>query len=64
MIICEMFKILNKFINTKYYLLVIDCFSSKIFTVPLKTKDSKTVAAAFEDIFKAFKAKIYEIHFL
>ena len=45
----------------KYFLLVIDCFSSKIFTVPLKTKDSKTVAAAFEDIFKAFKAKIYEI---
>ena len=47
--------------NYKYFLLLIDCFSSKIFTVPLKSKDSYTVAKAFENIFKEFKATIYEI---
>ena len=47
--------------NFKYFLLVVDCFSSKIFTVPLKQKDSKSVANAFKTILDDFKAKIYEI---
>ena len=45
----------------KYFLLVVDCFSSKVFTVPLKQKDSNTVANAFSQIFDEFNAKIYEI---
>ena len=47
--------------NYKYFLLLIDCFSSKIFTVPLKSRDSQTVAKAFEEIFNEFKATIYEL---
>ncbi len=45
----------------KYFLIAIDCFSSKIFAIPLKSKDSKTVANAFEEIFKKFNSPIYEI---
>ena len=47
--------------NYKYFLLLIDCFSSKIFTVPLQNRDSATVAKAFEEIFKEFKGTIYEL---
>ena len=47
--------------NYKYFLLVVDCFSSKIFTVPLKQKDSQSVKNAFIKIFEEFNAKIYEI---
>ena len=50
-----------EFDHFKYFLLAVDCFSSKIFTVVLKNKDSKSVASAFEQIFKEFGAKIYEI---
>ena len=49
------------FDNFKYFLLAVDCFSSKIFTVALKNKDSKSVSIAFEKIFQEFGAKIYEI---
>jgi hypothetical protein len=45
----------------KYFLLAIDCFSSKIFVVPLKSRDSSTVAKAFEKIFAEFKSEIYEL---
>ncbi len=45
----------------KYFLIAVDCFSSKTFTVPLKSKDSKSVSKAFEEIFKEFNAPIYEI---
>ena len=45
----------------KYFLLAVDCFSSKVFTVPLKNKDSNSVAKAFVTIFKEFGAQIYEI---
>ena len=45
----------------RYFLLAIDCFSSKIFTVPLKSKDSKEVSNAFKEIFENFGSKIYEI---
>ena len=45
----------------KYFLLLVDCFSFKIFTIPLKNKDSLTVANAFKIIFKSFNATIYEL---
>ena len=45
----------------KYFLLVVDCFSSKIFCKALKNKSSESVAKAFEIIFKEFGAQIYEI---
>ena len=47
--------------NYLYFLLVIDCYSSKIFTVPLQTRDSTTVAKAFSKIFAEFDGTIYEI---
>ena len=49
------------FDNYLYFLLLIDCFSSKIFAVPLKSRDSNAVAKAFLIIFAQFKATIYEI---
>ena len=49
------------FEDYKYFLLLVDCFSFKLFTVPLKSKDSKTVAEAFKIIFKKFGSIIYEI---
>jgi hypothetical protein len=45
----------------KYFLLAIDCFSSKIFAYPLKSRDSATVAKAFEKLLSQFNAQIYEI---
>jgi hypothetical protein len=42
----------------KYFLLVIDCFSSKIFVEPLKSRDSTTVANALEKIIKKFASPI------
>ena len=45
----------------KYFLLLVDCFSFKIFTIPLKNKDSNTVAEAFTNIFKKFNGKVYEL---
>jgi hypothetical protein len=43
----------------KYFLLLIDCFSSKIFVQCLKTKNSDEVAKAFATIFKEFDAEIH-----
>jgi hypothetical protein len=43
----------------KYFLLVVDGFSSKVFVRPLKTKDSLTVSKALDDIFTEFKSQIY-----
>jgi hypothetical protein len=43
----------------KYFLLVVDGFSSKVFVRPLKTKDSLTVSKALEDIFQEFNSQIY-----
>jgi hypothetical protein len=42
----------------KYFLLVIDCFSSKIFVKVLKSKDSKIVSNALKDILKDFNSPI------
>ncbi len=50
-----------EFNSYKYFLIAVDCFSSKTFAVPLKSKDSKVVAKAFEEIFKEFNGQIYEI---
>jgi len=45
----------------KYFLLVIDVFSYKIFTRALKDRSSESVAKALAEIFKEFKEPIYEI---
>jgi hypothetical protein len=45
----------------RYFLLLTDCYSSKLFVVPLKTKDSQQVSLALQKIFDEFKAKIYEL---
>lgn len=42
-----------------YFLLVIDCFSLKIFVRPLTTKSSASVGKAFEDIIEEFQAPIH-----
>ena len=42
-----------------YFLLLIDCYSLKIFARPLKSKGSQVVGEAFKDIFKEFKAPIH-----
>jgi hypothetical protein len=44
----------------KYFILLIDCFSSKIFVEPLKNKDSNTVTTALKKIFQNFGAPIVE----
>lgn len=48
----------NKF---KYFLLLIDVYSSKIFVESLKNKESATVAAGLQKIFQRFGAPIYEL---
>jgi len=45
----------------KYFLLVVDCFSSQLFVEPLKNKEAITVTKAFKRIFKAFAKPIYKI---
>jgi hypothetical protein len=41
------------------FLLLIDCYSLKIFTKPLKSKASSVVSDAFKEIFKEFNAPIH-----
>jgi hypothetical protein len=43
----------------RYFLLLIDCYSSKIFVKCLKSKNSEEVARAFSEIFKEFEAQIH-----
>jgi hypothetical protein len=43
----------------KYFVLVVDGFSGKIFVRPLKTKDSLIVSLALESIFEEFQAQVY-----
>jgi len=47
--------------NQKYFLLLIDVFSFKIFTRALKDRSSESVAKALLEILKEFKEPIYEI---
>lgn len=42
-----------------YFLLLVDCYSLKVFTRPLKSKTSLEVQRAFEDILNDFQAKIH-----
>ena len=42
-----------------YFLLLIDCFSLKMFARPLKNKSSATVSKALSDIFNDFGAEIH-----
>jgi hypothetical protein len=49
------------FNDYKYFLLAIDCYSSKILVEPLKSKDSISVSTAFKKIFDQFKTKIYKV---
>jgi len=57
--LAEMFK--DPKTGSKYFVLLIDVFSFKIFVEPLKDKNSETVAAALRSIFNEFKSTIYEI---
>ena len=45
-----------KFQNNRYVfaLILIDCFTKKVWTVPMKRKDSQWTADAFESIFRTF----------
>jgi len=45
----------------KYFLLLIDVYSSKLFVEVLKNKESKTVANGLENIFKRFGSEIFQI---
>ena len=47
--------------NYNNFLLAIDVYSFKIFTVPLKTKSSQEVAEAVKKVFDEFGQPIYEI---
>jgi len=48
--------------NYKFVLIVIDCFSKKAYTVPLKNKSAKSMIAAFKKIFARAKAKPVYLH--
>jgi len=41
------------------FLLIIDCYSLKIFVKPLKSKSSESVLEGFKEFFKQFTSKIY-----
>ena len=43
----------------RYFLLLVDVFSSKLFVETLKTKDGPTVTKALQKILKDFKSQIY-----
>jgi hypothetical protein len=42
-----------------YFLLLVDCFSLKVFTQPLKSKESASIKIAFEKIIEDFKGTIH-----
>ena len=43
----------------KYFLLVVDTYSTKVFVRPLKNKSSALTSKALRDIFTEFNSKIY-----
>lgn len=45
--------------NYKYIILFIDCYSNKLFTKALKTKDSAEVSEALKEFFTEFGAPIH-----
>lgn len=50
-----------EFDGYKYFLLVVDCYSSRLFAKALKSKDSHEVGKALETIFKKFNGQIYKL---
>jgi hypothetical protein len=50
-----------KWEDVQYFILLIDCFSKKIFAEPLKNKSSEFVSQALKKIFNEFGAPITEI---
>jgi hypothetical protein len=50
-----------EFNDYKYFLLLVDCFSLKLFVQPLKSKTSEAVQAAIQDILKEFGAPIEKL---
>jgi hypothetical protein len=58
--LCQMdLAVMFNYSNFIYFLLLIDCFSLKIFTKPLKNKSSSSVSKALEEIFEEFGAPIH-----
>jgi len=57
---CDLAEMYN-YDGFKYFLLVVDCYSSKLFVKALKSKDSLVVGKALESIIKNFKAQIYKL---
>lgn len=47
--------------KSKYFLLLVDVYSQKIFVEIIDNKESQTVASALENIFKRFGAPIYQL---
>jgi len=47
--------------NYRYFLLLVDIFSTKVFTEPLKTREVNEVIAALQKIIHKFQSPIYEI---
>ena len=58
--LCQMdLAVMFNYSNFVYFLLLIDCFSLKMFAKPLKSKSSPTVSKALEEIFEEFGAPIH-----
>jgi hypothetical protein len=58
--LCQMdLAVMFNWTNYIYFLLLIDCFSLKMFAKPLKSKSSANVASALEKIFEEFGAPIH-----
>jgi len=57
---CDLAEMYN-YDGYRYFLLVVDCYSSKLFVKALKSKDSEVVGKALEAIIKNFKAQIYKL---
>jgi len=51
----------DKGTNFRYFLLLVDVFSSKVFTEPLKSREAPEVIDALKKILYDFKSPIYEI---
>lgn len=47
--------------NFRYFLLLVDVYSSKIFVQPLKSRETEDIVKAVRTIIEDFKARIYEI---
>jgi len=45
----------------RYFLLLVDVFSTKVFTVPLKSREYGEVISALKKIIEQFQAPIHEI---